>query len=549
MDKSRSEQTTHAVLGKSRPLVLVADDDTVTRRLVESKLEKSGFEVICVKNGRELINSLSERVAAAVVDLRMPDIDGLECLRYIKKNYPDISPVMLTASENVANAVEAMKQGALDYITKPFNPGQLVALIGNAVHSFMQAKRLHAAEEKLEKARRHEISVSSTIQQTLLLGSPPAGIDWLDIAHLTIPSQQVDGDFYDFIPVSSSTLDIIVADVMGKGIMAAFMGAALKSAFLKAMNEFCFSADQARISRPEIIVARVHDYLISQMQKLETFVTLCYARFDNMVNLFTFVDCGHVRTIFYQAGTGKVRLLSGANMPLGFPDPSPIKAFSIPYSAGDLFLFYSDGLTEAANKDGERYNERRLTKFVKKHAYLPPDRFVDEIKKDVINFSGTEIFADDFTCIAIKILKTGTPGLVSKNRFIMESDLKKLYKMRGFIREFCNGLAGGPMDDVRVTLVEVAATEIASNIIKHAYAGKPGQSIEITAEEYPDRIVLSFFDTGKPFDPSTLTTPVLDGSQENGMGCYIINQIADEVAYFRDEATGRNCARITLITS
>ncbi|NOY70037.1 MAG: SpoIIE family protein phosphatase [Deltaproteobacteria bacterium] len=545
MYKNRQENITSP--GKNRPLVLVGDDDTVTRRLVQNKLEKAGFEVICAKNGKEVISRLSDNVSAAVIDLMMPDINGFECLRYIKKNYPDMAPVMLTASGNLSNAVEAMKQGALDYITKPFNPGQLTALIKNAVHSFEQSKRLRIAEEKLEKARQHEIAVSSRIQQTLLLGAPPADIDWLEIAHLTIPSQQIDGDFYDFIPMAPGILDMIVADVMGKGIMAAFMGAALKSAFLRALNEGRFSPDQCRMPRPESIVQRVHDSMILQMEELETFVTLCYARFDNTQNRFTFVDCGHVRTIFFQARTGSVSHLSGANMPLGFPDPSPLQEFSISYAAGDFFLFYSDGLTEAANPSGELYEETRLTSFVERHVDLSPSELVAAIKNDVIAFTGTDIFNDDFTCVIVKVLFAGKPGLYRTRRFTLESDLKTLKQMRGFIREFCNTLVSGPMDDVLSTQVEVAATEITTNIIKHAYAGDPGRPIEIIAEEFANRMVLSFIDDGISFDPSAVPPPVLDGTQESGMGFYIINQIADKVEYHRDGPHSRNCVSATFV--
>ncbi|MFP4452039.1 MAG: response regulator, partial [Desulfobacterales bacterium] len=201
-------------------------------------MEKSGYKVICAKTGREAVNLLSDKVASAVLDLKMPDGDGLYCLRYIREHFPDMAPLMLTASENIANAVEAMKQGALDYVTKPFNPGQVAALVDKSVDAYRQSKRLKAAEKKLEQARNHEVFVASQIQKSLLLGKPPGELSELDIAHLTIPSRKIDGDFYDFIHLAPKALDVVVADIMGKGIMAAFMAAALKSAFLRIINGY-----------------------------------------------------------------------------------------------------------------------------------------------------------------------------------------------------------------------------------------------------------------------------------------------------------------------
>ncbi|MFW6284252.1 MAG: response regulator, partial [Desulfosalsimonas sp.] len=262
------------------PWVLVADDDPATRLLLRRKLEKSGYHVVCAKTGKEAVEQLSDNIASAVLDLKMPDGDGLYCLRYIRQHYPDMAPLMLTASENIANAVEAMKQGALDYVTKPFNPGQVAALVEKSVETCRQARRLRTAEKKLEQARQHQLFVATQIQHTLLLGRPPADLPEMQIAHLTIPSQQIDGDFYDFIQLSPDSLDVVVADIMGKGIMAAFMAAALKSAFLRVINETRFLPEQKGQTDPEQIVAGVHRHMIEQMKELETFVTLCYGRFD-----------------------------------------------------------------------------------------------------------------------------------------------------------------------------------------------------------------------------------------------------------------------------
>ena len=232
------------------PWVLVADDDAGTRLLLRRKLEKSGYNIICAKTGKEAVSRLSDKVASAVIDLRMPDGDGLYCLRYIREHFPDMAPLMLTASENIANAVEAMKQGALDYVTKPFNPGQVAALVDKSVDTYRQARRLKAAETKLKQARQHQIYVASQIQRTLLLGRPPRDLPEMQVARLSIPSEKIDGDFYDFIRPAPRLLDIVVADIMGKGLMAAFMGAALKSEFLRVLNRSrSFSGRSALPSR------------------------------------------------------------------------------------------------------------------------------------------------------------------------------------------------------------------------------------------------------------------------------------------------------------
>ncbi|MCF8110236.1 MAG: SpoIIE family protein phosphatase [Desulfobacteraceae bacterium] len=529
--------------------VLVADDDAGTRLLLRRKLEKSGYRVICAKSGKEAINRLSDKVASAVLDLKMPDGDGLYCLRYIRSHFPDMAPLMLTASENIANAVEAMKQGALDYVTKPFNPGQVAALVDKSVEAYKQSKRLKAAEKKLEQARRHQLFVASQIQRTLLLGKPPRGLSELDIAHLTIASSKIDGDFYDFIHLRPRTLDVVVADIMGKGIMAAFMASALKSAFLRIINQYLSRTGPGQMPEPEQIVSSVHDAMIEQMRELETFVTFCYGRFDLERYQFIFVDCGHVRTIHYKRAENRVELLRGANMPLGFPETAPFQQFTVPFAPGDLFFFYSDGVTEAADKEGRLYSEEKLVAFIEENAQnITADAIVRAVLADVTEFTGTDVFTDDFTCVGAKICHPADSAKpVDTQNLKIESLLENLKKVRSFVRNFCELHAAGRLDEPRLSQVEVAATEVVANIIKHGLGQEPGHFIDISAEAFADRIEVEFRDQGQPFDPQDIPPPVLDGTRENGMGCYLISQFVDDISYMRDDKTGSNCARIKIM--
>ncbi len=529
-------------MSKEKHIVLVADDDPGTRLLVKKKLEKSGYHVIQAKNGKEAMSRMTTDVSAAVLDLEMPDADGLECLRYFKKNFPYLAPIMLTASDDVSTAVTAMKEGALDYITKPVVPGQLVALVEKAVSAFMQSKRLAETEKKLERARKHELFVSSRIQQNLLLGHPPSDLEGLQVAHLSLPSRDIDGDFYDFIRQTPDTLDILVADVMGKGIMAAFMGAALKSAFLRQINEMTYAKTTASIPEPEAIVDAVKENMISQMEELETFVTLCYGRFILSEMKFVFVDCGHVRTIHYQVTAQKASFLHGVNMPLGFPDPSPMQQFVVPFKPGDLFVFYSDGLTEAVSPDGEPFGEDRLKDFIVENSGKELQSLVNSIREAVVSHTKTTVFKDDFTIVAVRVgpVVSARTDLLDAAELTLSSDLKRLEMLRMFVSAFMDRCVKTSLDEGRKAQLLVAVTEVMTNIIKHAYRQKAGKPVRVFARSYPDRIEVEFHDWGIGFDPDSVPEPVLDGSQENGMGCYIIARSVDEVIYSRDEKERRN---------
>jgi CheY-like chemotaxis protein/protein-arginine kinase activator protein McsA len=113
-----------------KPTVLLVDDEAIIRDSVSEWLKSSDFEVDCASNGIEALECVrKKRFDTAVVDLKMPGMDGLEVMRQVKQNYPQINIIIITAYGTVENAVEALKGGASDYLEKPFNPEELIKAI------------------------------------------------------------------------------------------------------------------------------------------------------------------------------------------------------------------------------------------------------------------------------------------------------------------------------------------------------------------------------------------------------------------------------------
>ncbi len=113
--------------------VLLVDDEAVVRNSLSEWLKDDGYDVASAEDGESALKILKERqFDTAVVDLKMPGVDGLEVLRKAKQTYPQINIIIITAYGTVENAVEAMKRGAVDYLTKPFTPADLEKAIENA---------------------------------------------------------------------------------------------------------------------------------------------------------------------------------------------------------------------------------------------------------------------------------------------------------------------------------------------------------------------------------------------------------------------------------
>ena len=515
--------------------------------------------------------------AAAFVDMMMPGINGAETAKKIWDLDPDIKIVIVTAySEQTPDEiVRKVQREDLFYLRKPFNPAEIrqfaraltkqwnlererQTLSAELGQANQQLKRyaedlkdtlleLRGAHKKLARLRESEIDTASKIQKALLLGQPPDNLRGIQISHRTIASEKVDGDFYDFYQMDGDSLDVVVGDVMGKGIPAALVGAALKSQLLRALNQLCQAGNALESPRPERIVSVVQAGMIQQLEDLETFVTLIYARFDLTRNLIQYVDCGHTRTIHFQKETETCRLLEGINMPLGFPEIEAFTQMSVSFKPGDLFVFYSDGLTEAKNAQAEMYGEQRLVDFVQQHGGADLQDLIQDIRQDVVGFSQSEIFSDDFTCVGVRIMNTDASATehCPEENLEIKSDLNELARVREFVRNGCTRVPAEMLERSRIDLIELAVNEAVVNIIKHAYGNAPGKPVRIEAQLSPAQLVFRLYDWGSSFDPASVPPPAFDGSQDHGFGVYIINQAVDEVNYTRDE-NGRNCATMTI---
>jgi DNA-binding NtrC family response regulator len=162
---------------KDRKNVLVIDDEPIVLDSCRRILKQEGFDVNGAFNGREGLKKIEEdRYDAVLVDWKLPEIDGMEVLRIIKKNHPEVIVVMITGYPSVESAVKAMKLGVSDYVSKPFTPDELKETIIKAIERTREfkkeeketqieaeAKRIIAGEEA-----KPETDVKETESKTLI---------------------------------------------------------------------------------------------------------------------------------------------------------------------------------------------------------------------------------------------------------------------------------------------------------------------------------------------------------------------------------------------
>jgi phosphoserine phosphatase RsbU/P len=388
--------------------------------------------------------------------------------------------------------------------------------------------RLHRASVDNERLRQ-EVEIGSVIQQTLLLGLPPGGLRAFRLATLAVPSAMVDGDFYDFFRHDDGTLDVAVGDVMGKGVPAALVGAATKSQLLRALSGLLGTG--GRPPGVAEVIAAAHNVVVPQLIALERFVTLCYARFEAPFRRLTLVDCGHTRTVHYRARDRSVALLQGFDSPLGFRDVADYRPLVVPFEAGDVFFFYSDGLTETRGRRGEPFGEERLTEIVRTRGELAPAALVEQVRQAVVSFSATGTFSDDLTCVVVQI----APPRRRTTREL-PAELASLEAVRDFVAEACTALPDGALHPEALGCFTLAVNEAASNIVRHAGAVDSGEPLRLEADIFDDRLEIQLRHRGRAFAPAPGQEAAPTGPRDGGLGLFIIRQFADEVEYNVDVA-------------
>ena len=129
-------------------LILVIDDEAGMRKYLEKLLTDNGYKVVLSSNGEQGLDELSKKSPdLALVDLKMPKMDGIEFLKRAKRVFPNLPVIIMTAYASLESAIEAMRQGAYDYINKPFDMDEILLVISKA----LEKKRLEEENILLHK--------------------------------------------------------------------------------------------------------------------------------------------------------------------------------------------------------------------------------------------------------------------------------------------------------------------------------------------------------------------------------------------------------------
>jgi PAS domain S-box-containing protein len=397
---------------------------------------------------------------------------------------------------------------------------------------------LRAAEQALAQARASELQVGNRIQQSLLVTPPPHQLAGLWMTAYNHASKGIDGDFVDVISTGENSVDIVVGDVMGKGLPAALMGAATKLQFSRSIAELTMRARGAESPPgPAEIVSAVHVAMTPHLQALDAFVTLCYLRVDTRLNSLTWVGCGHEEPIVVRRVDGNVRTLANQHPPLGVVDRIDYVEEVVALDCGDVVFLSSDGLTDAIRPDGERVGRDRVLQTLRRVlAHHPMPAAAMHLTRRELLSDGVKL-TDDMTLVLLMRLEND-----SHRRIEVATSNQSLRAVRDFVAA---NARVADLSEAEVGLLEVAIVEVFTNIIRHAGGLLSGAPTELVARSAPGRIELDLVYLGDPVDVPAAQEPDLSLFPEGGFGLSIIEAVCDQVHYLHQ--AGVNTVRIVKV--
>ena len=259
--------------------------------------------------------------------------------------------------------------------------------LGRARALFFRAAR----EQRDELVR--EVEMAARVQQHLLdQHRPPAGP--LDVVARMHPAKVVGGDYYDFVPLDEKRFAVVVADVSGKGLPAALLMPAVKIA-LRTLAE--------RQTSTRELLGELNRVFLDNLPPASYF-TLVYAVFDAAAGRLVYANAGHLPALHLKARGGEEAWLTSEGPAVGLLHEDVLfEATEVGFEPGDLFVFYTDGITEAEDPGGADFGRERLASTVRACAGQPAEAVVAALHGAVDAFRGPAPRGDDATVIVVRV--------------------------------------------------------------------------------------------------------------------------------------------------
>ncbi|MBU0992426.1 MAG: fused response regulator/phosphatase [Proteobacteria bacterium] len=313
--------------------ILVVDDNPLNVKMLETPLAKEGYRIITANDGPDAREkAVLEHPDMILLDIKMPGENGFDVIKFLKNNASTASiPVLfLTGVSEINSKLEGFDLGAVDYITKPFHPLEVIARVGLHLKLSIATNSLIASQaEKLKQITEAQTSLLTTPDQ-----HPKAnfGVEYIAL-------QEAGGDFYEVLPVSDEIYVYFIADFSGHDISTSYLTTSVKAL----LKQNC-----SPIYQPQESIKMINDVLV-EILPTGKYLTASYVMLNKKKNQITIINAGHPPVCYIPVG-GEPELIQLRGDVIGIFKDVLFGSRTIKVSKGDRFFLYTDGIIESSQK-------------------------------------------------------------------------------------------------------------------------------------------------------------------------------------------------------
>jgi serine phosphatase RsbU (regulator of sigma subunit) len=362
-------------------LVEVVSLKNTTRQQIES---------ITVNSDLSLRQFVIESKRPLVVD----DVSNDRRTKHIRKLDMEVGSLIcvpLSSHKELIGFLHATKE-----FRYGFDQDDVDVLTTFADHVTIAIENSKLIASSLERERfQQEIMVAQQMQKRLLPQRIPQ-YESFEIAAVSEPSLEVGGDYYDFIALGPDKLGVVIGDVSGKGVSAAFYMAEVKGIF-QSLSRVAAS--------PRDLLLRANQALVDSLER-NAFISLLYAIFDIPRSQVVLARAGHCPMIHISADHAEMVRPTGLGLGLTHESifEEATRETTIGLKRGDVCIFYTDGLSESRNSEGEEFGYDRIVNVALNARAKSSELIKDAILQEIRNYTGNSSYGDDMTLVVVKVV-------------------------------------------------------------------------------------------------------------------------------------------------
>ncbi len=387
--------------------ILVVDDDEYSRGYLAILLRASDYETFEAVDGQDAYEkAVATDPDLILMDIVMPRLDGFQACALIKaeERFADTPIIFLSSKSDTEDKIKGLDIGGVDYITKPFDEGEVLARVRSQLKIRGLTKELRQANEKLTAKQLHldeDLKAAGEIQRSMLPAFTPhlgnATFGWK--FH---PSDQVGGDIFNVIPLDNDLVSFYVLDVSGHGAPSALVAVSVTQ-ILQSGGNMCLlpgveKSNQSLLASPvEVLSSLDREFPI---ERFDRYFTMFYGCLNVHTGELVYSAAAHPPPLLLRAD-GRCELLEEGGSIIGLVGKVPFTQGTVRLEPGDRLFMYTDGITEYEDAQGNFFGRERLFGLVKEHGGDSLDRLLDTVYESLMQFGQERDPKDDVTMLAL----------------------------------------------------------------------------------------------------------------------------------------------------